>query len=66
MVVLSCLAACAPPDEFVPLNGTVFANAWLITADVVLIKLLHKNEDLAPHFATRWNEACSLERKTFP
>ena len=57
MVVLSCLAARAPLDEFVLLNGTVFASAWLITADVVLIKLLNQREDLAPQFATRRNEA---------
>ena len=53
MVALSYLAACAPPDEFVPLNGAT----WLITDDVVLIKLLNHREDLVPQFATRWNEA---------
>ena len=48
MVVLSCLAARAPLDEFVLLNGTT----WLITDDVVLIKFLHHREDLVPHFAS--------------
>jgi hypothetical protein len=53
MIALSCLAARAPLDEFVLLNST----AWLITDDVVLIKLLNNSEDLVPQFATGWNEA---------
>ena len=57
MIALSCLAARAPLDEFVLLNSTVFASTWLITDDVVLIRLLHHREDLVPHFATGWNEA---------
>ncbi len=57
MIALSCLAARAPLDEFVLLNSTVFASTWLITADVVLIKLLNHREDLVPQFATERNEA---------
>jgi hypothetical protein len=65
MVALSSSSARGPPDELAPRDGAILSNRFVDPYSVVFIKLLHKSEDLAPHFAGERNEAFKLERKTF-